>query len=109
MKLRPWRGAAYWLTLHGLFRLLSCTTWDHLLRGAPIQWAGPPTSIVNNNNNSNSNNTPRTLPQANLMKTFSQLRFPLSRQLSLCQLNRNQSVRMSPRSMKDPVSFYYYY
>ena len=36
LMLSPWRGAAYWLTPHGLFSLLSCSIQDHQPRGAPL-------------------------------------------------------------------------
>jgi hypothetical protein len=44
---RPWRGAAYWLTPHGLLRLHSYSTQGHLFRGGPTHSGlRPPTLSV---------------------------------------------------------------
>ena len=40
---KPWRGAAYWLALHGLLSLLSYRTQDHQPRDGPTHnGLGPP-------------------------------------------------------------------
>ena len=47
LKQRPWRGAAYWLALHGLLSLLSYKTHVYLPRGDTAQSGlGPSTSII---------------------------------------------------------------
>jgi hypothetical protein len=67
---RPWRGAAYRLVSPGLLSLLSYRTQDHQPRdGTTHNGLGPPPSIINSGNSS----------QPDLMKAFSELRFPPSR------------------------------
>lgn len=44
---RPWRGAASWLAPHGLLRLLSYRTQDHLFWDVPVyNGLSPPTLLV---------------------------------------------------------------
>ena len=68
---RPWKGAAYWLALHGLLSLLSYRTQDHQPRdGTAHSELGPPLSITNERNA-----FPASL-QPDLMEAFSKLKFP---------------------------------
>lgn len=71
LKQKPWKEAAYWLVPCSLFSLLSDSTLDDQLRGCTaLRGLGFPTSIIIQENTSHS------CPQASLVGSFSQPRFP---------------------------------
>ena len=70
------RNASYWLVLHGLFSLFSYRTQDQQPRSDTNHrtWALLHQSPIKKMH-------PQACPEANLVKAFSQLRFPLSKWL----------------------------
>ena len=92
---KPWRHATYWFVSCDLLSLLSDKIQDHQLRVGPtLNDLGPPTPIINQKNAS------QTSPQANLVGTFSQLRFHLPSDSSLCKLAYITPVHPSVRQAR---------
>lgn len=81
LKQIPWRDAHCKFVLHGLFRLLSSTSQNHLPRGGP-DYSGLdyPASLINQEN----------ALQANLMETFPLLGFPILYSLFIILTKPNQ-------------------
>ena len=73
---RPWRGAAYWLALHGLLSQLSYRTQYHQPSDGPTHdGLGPPPSITNLEN----------ALQSHLMEAFFSVEAPSFQITLLCQ------------------------
>ena len=69
--LRPWRGAVYWLALHGLLSLLSYRTQDPQPTDSTTHnWLDPLSRIINEEI------VPWARPHQDLIEAFSQLRLP---------------------------------
>jgi hypothetical protein len=86
----------YWLTPHGLPRLLSCTTHDHISGVSTAHsWLDPPTPIINQEN------APQTCLQVNLREAFSQLRFLFIVNSNLCPAKQHKFHTRVHRLLSD--------